>query len=92
MIIQSKFDRRTRMRRAVLKWPVMVVYLDKRIKAVLLRQDVVARWPGQHLIERQMHSLVAPVLLSVTRLDALHGDPEPQPPDGKPTHTEQGMR
>ena len=39
-----------------------------------------------------MHALVAAVLLGMTWFDALDGDAEPQPPDGKLGQIEEGIR
>jgi hypothetical protein len=38
-----------------------------------------------------MHALVAAVLLRPTWRNALDGDAEPEPPDGKPAKIEQGV-
>jgi hypothetical protein len=38
-----------------------------------------------------MHALMAPVLLGVTWLDALHIDSESQPPDRKPAQSKKGI-
>jgi hypothetical protein len=41
--------------------------------------------------EREMHALVAAVLLRTTGLDALDGDAQSQPPDGQLGEIEQGI-
>jgi len=72
--------------------PLIIVTLNEVIEPFLLLQKVVARWFGHFLLEGQVHPFVAPVLLWMARLDAFNRDPEPQPPDGEPAQTEQGMR
>src|SRR5579871_4433783 len=44
------------------------------------------------LLEREMHALVAAVLLGMAGLDAFDGDAEPQPPDGELGEIEQAVR
>jgi hypothetical protein len=42
---------------------------------LLLLQKILRRRLGGFLLQRQMHSLMAPVLLGLARLDALNTDP-----------------
>ncbi len=56
--------------------PVVVEFLDKAIEAALLLEQVFGRRMGRFFFQRQMHALVAPVLLRVSRLDALDVDSE----------------
>ena len=65
--------------------------LHEGIEAGLLLQAVDARRPGGFLLQRQVHALVAAVLLRMAGLDALDGDAEPQPPDRELGEIEQGV-
>jgi hypothetical protein len=72
-----------------LVWPLVIVNPDEPIEALLLLQEVERRRLGGFLLEREMHALMAPVLLRATRLDALDLDPQPEPPDGQLRETDQ---
>ena len=56
--------------------PLMVVALDEGIEARLLVQKVGRGRLGGFGLQRQMHPLVAAVLLGMPGLDALDVDPE----------------
>jgi hypothetical protein len=60
--------------------PLLVVLLDEAIEAALLLEKIFGRWFGGFFLQRQMHALMAPVLLRVSRLDALDADSQPQLP------------
>src|SRR5262245_26159781 len=62
----------------------VVVLLDERIESRLLLQHVRRRRLGRFALERQMHPLVAAVLLWLPWLNALNLDAEPQPPHRQP--------
>ena len=68
-----------------------VELVEEGVEACLLLQAVHARRAGCLLLEREVHALVAAVLLGVAGLDALDGDAEPQPPDGKLARVEEGV-
>ena len=55
--------------------PLVVVHLDEVIEALLLLQEVERSGLGCFLFERQVHALMASILLWVTGLDALQIDP-----------------
>ena len=64
-----------------LMWPFLIEFAEEGIEAVLLLQAVVA-WRSRGLgLEREVHALVAAVLLRVAWLDALDLDGEPEPPE-----------
>lgn len=65
-------------------------FVDERIEAFLLLQEVERRRFGGFLLLGQMHALVAAILLRVARLDPLDGDPQPQPPHCQTRQTEEG--
>ena len=72
--------------------PFGIEFSQEVVEAGLLLQAVHARRPGRFLLEREMHALVAAVLLGMAGLDALDGDAEPQPPDGELGEVEQAVR
>jgi hypothetical protein len=51
--------------------PLVVVNPDKGVEALLLLQEVEGGGLGGFLLQRQVHALVAAVLLRVAGLDAL---------------------
>src|SRR5204863_4847801 len=63
-----------------LVWPFGIEFLNKVVEAGLLLQTVYSGRSGCFFLQRQMHALVAAVLLWVARLDALDVDAEPRPP------------
>ena len=58
------------------------------VEAGLLLQGVGAGRSSGFLLEREVHALVAAVLLRVAWLDALDRDAEPEPPDRQPGQVE----
>jgi hypothetical protein len=62
-------------------WPLVVVAIDEVVELGLLLQEVAGGRFGGLRLERQMHALVAAVLLRMARLDAFDRNPEPEPPD-----------
>src|SRR5581483_10685209 len=66
-----------------------VEFGDKGIEAGLLLQTVLPWRSGGFLLQREMHALVAAVLLRLAGLDALDGDAEAQPPDREPGEVEE---
>jgi hypothetical protein len=64
-------------------WSLVVVNPDESIKALLLLKEVEGGGLGGFFLQRQMHALMAAVLLWMSGLDALQFDPESQPPDGE---------
>src|SRR3546814_9768123 len=57
----------------------------------LLLQGVHAGRPGGFLFEGEVHALVTAVLLRLSRLDALDGDTEPEPPHRQLRQVEEGV-
>ena len=56
--------------------PLLIEGADELIEARLLLQEVLGGRLGGLLLERQMHALMAAVLLRVSGLDTLKIDPE----------------
>ena len=63
--------------------PFAIEFADKIVELCLLLQAVRAGRAGGLLLEREMHALMASILLRVSRLDALDLNAEPEPPDRK---------
>ena len=61
----------------------VIEFADEVVEARLLPQDIGACRLGGFFPQRQMHALMATVLLRMSRFDALNIDPEPEPPDGQ---------
>src|SRR6185369_4671518 len=72
--------------------PLVVEFLDEGIEAGLLLQGVHFRRPGRFPLQRQVHALVAAVLLRLAGLDALDRDAQAQPPDRQLREVEQAVR
>ena len=68
---------------------LVVVNPDEGIEALLLLQKVKRGGLGRLLLERQMHALMAAVLLGMAWLDALQADAQSQPPDREPSEAEE---
>src|ERR1700738_2215057 len=75
-----------------LVWPFGVEFLDKVVEAGLLLQAVHSGRSGCFFLQREMHALVAAVLLRVARLDALDGDAEAEPPHREFGEIEEAVR
>ena len=72
--------------------PFGIEFLNKVVEAGLLLQTVHSRRSGCFFLQRQMHALVAAILLWVARLDALDSDAEPQPPHREFGEIEEAVR
>jgi hypothetical protein len=57
--------------------PLLIVLLDERVEARLLLQDVRRGRLGRFLFQRQMHPLVATVILRVSGFAPLDLNPQP---------------
>ena len=68
---------------------LVVEFLEKIVELGLLLQTVHACGASGFVFEREMHALMPPVLLRMTRLDAFDGDAQTQPPDGEFGEVEQ---
>src|SRR6185369_9004388 len=66
--------------------------LDKGVELGLLLKEVGAGRTSRFFLQRQMHAFVTAVLLWMTGLDALDGDPQPEPPHRKFRELKQSMR
>src|ERR1700730_8232728 len=72
--------------------PLVIVAIDEVVELGLLLQEVFpSRFSGLQL-QRQMHALMAAVLLRAAWFDALDLDAEPEPPDGELGEVEEGIR
>ena len=72
--------------------PFGIEFLDEVVEAGLLLQAVHSGRSGGFFLQREMHALVAAVLLRVAGLDALDGDAEPEPPDRELGEVEEAVR
>jgi hypothetical protein len=63
--------------------------VSEGVEAGLLLETVETWWPGCFGLQREVHALVAAVLLGLAGLDALDGNAEPEPPDGELGEIEQ---
>lgn len=70
---------------------LLVEDADELIEPGLLLQEVLRGRLGGFLLERQMHALMATVLLRMPRLDALDVDPQAQPPHREARQAKQGI-
>ena len=71
--------------------PIAVELLKEGIELCLLLKSVHSRRTGGFLLEREMHALVASVLLRMPRLDALDPNAKPEPPNGQLGEVEEGI-
>jgi hypothetical protein len=62
---------------------LVIVNLAEVLEALLLLNQVEARWLRGFLLECQVHAFVAPILLRTAGLDAFDADAEAQPVDGQ---------
>jgi len=69
--------------------PLLVVNADEVLEAFLLLQEVERSGLGSFVLQRQVHALMAAVLLRLAGLDALQADAQTQPPDGQAREPEQ---
>jgi hypothetical protein len=60
-------------------WPLLVELVDEAVELALLLEKILRRRVGSFFLQRQVHALVAPVLLGVRGFDALDADSQPQP-------------
>lgn len=65
--------------------------MDEAVELVLLLEEILGRRMSGLPLQRQMHALVASVLLRVSRSDAFNGDAQPQPPHREFRQTKQGV-
>ena len=72
--------------------PFVVVAIEEMVELRLLLQEVLRRRPGGFFLQRQMHALVAAILLGMTGLDTLDVDAESQPPNGQFAQAVQRVR
>src|ERR1700751_1647629 len=75
-----------------LVWPFGVEFPDKVVETGLLLQAVHSGRSGCLFLQREMHALVAAVLLRVARPDALDGDAEAEPPHREFGEIEEAVR
>jgi len=59
-----------------------IEFLDKGIELGLLLQDISAGWPRGLLLQGQMHTFMAAILLGMPRANPFDADPQAQPPHG----------
>jgi len=63
--------------------PFAVQFLQEGVKVPLLLQDVGARRASGFFLQRQIHALMAAVLLWMTGADAFDANAQAQPPHGE---------
>jgi hypothetical protein len=64
-------------------WPVGVVARDEIVEPGLLLEHVGGRRFGRFALQREVHALMAAVLLRMARFDRFDLDAEAQPPNGE---------
>src|SRR6266545_2771165 len=72
--------------------PVPVVLVDEGVEARLLLEDVRRGGFGRFFLQRQVHPLVAAVLLWMARFGPLDLNPQSQPPHRQLAQSVQRMR
>lgn len=65
--------------------------LHELVEAGLLLEELGGRRLGGLFFQGEMHAFVAAIVLRMARLDALNGNAEVKPPDGKFAEVEQSM-
>jgi hypothetical protein len=70
---------------------VRVVTREELVEPGLLLEHVGGRRFGRFALQREVHALMAAVLLRVARFDPLDLDPESQPPHGQLAQPVNGM-
>ena len=72
--------------------PLVIELVHEGIEAGLLLEDIRGRRPRGLGLQRQVQALVPPILLGMSRRNALQADAEAEPPDGELAQPVQRMR
>lgn len=72
--------------------PLVIELVHEGIEAGLLLEDVRGRRPRGLGLQRQVKTLVPPILLGMPRRNSLQADAEAEPPDGELTQPVQRVR
>src|SRR5208282_865077 len=83
-------DRPRRLHLERFMWTNLVVFLAKDVQGPLLLSSIPRGRLCGLLLQRAMHALVAPVLLRMSRSNALRGDPQLDPPHRQPRQPRHG--